>query len=233
MGKNLLSIDWDYFIPIKREWRGSYIENKKNIVYMWYRRYFKGIERGENIEKSIKTGKILVGFWKRLKQHFVIKKKTKICVSDSHKISYYIAENDNCDKVVNFDSHSDLGYGGMKSLDFEVNCANWLGKLLKNRTVKKAVVVYSPYTYENKEDFKEINDKFDVSYPKMGDLKGRTPVDYVHICRSGSWTPPWLDYKFYEFISALNRPCEIVNCPERRWNPEKLTLSDKIILRVG
>ena len=25
----LLSIDWDYFIPLKKEWAGSYIENTK------------------------------------------------------------------------------------------------------------------------------------------------------------------------------------------------------------
>lgn len=232
MRKNLLSIDWDYFIPIKREWCGSYIENKRNKINMWYKRYFEAMKKGENIEKSVRAGKEIMGFWNKIKQHFIIKEKTKIYISDSHKISYYIAKDNGCDEVINFDAHSDLGYGGMKSLDFELNCANWLGKLLKNEIVKRVSIVYSPYTYENKEEFQEINHNFHVDYPDMEDFKDKMIVDYIHICRSGSWTPPWLDCRFYEFIKALNMNYKVVKCPRRRWNPEKLTLSDKIYITL-
>ncbi|MEY8000683.1 arginase [Clostridium sp. Mt-5] len=232
MKKNLLSIDWDYFIPIKERWYGSYIENRRNNVIIWYRRYFEDKKKGINIEKSVKTGRELIGFWNVIKEHFIIKKKAKVYVSDSHKFSYYIGENSNCGEVINFDAHSDLGYGGIKSLDFELNCANWLGKLLKNEVVNKVRIVYSPYTYESKDEFQEINQVFNVKYPQIEDIKDKTAIDYIHICRSGSWTPPWLDCKFYEFIKDLNMPYKVVKCPKRHWNPEGLTLSDKIYITL-
>jgi hypothetical protein len=43
-----------------------------------------------------------------------------------------------------FDSHADFGYGGLLSLDFEVNCSNWLGKLLKEKQIEQAHIIYSP-----------------------------------------------------------------------------------------
>ena len=59
-------------------------------------------------------------------------------------------------------------------------------------------------------------------------LKGQIEVAAIHICRSGAWTPPWLDAKFYNFVQGLNMPYRILECPERNWAPGKLTLSEKI-----
>ncbi|MGI5871771.1 MAG: arginase, partial [Bacillota bacterium] len=50
----------------------------------------------------------------------------------------------------------------------------------------------------------------------------------INRCRSGAWTPPWLDQKFEQFIAALGMSYERVNCPERKWNPEDISLSDQI-----
>ena len=47
-----------------------------------------------------------------------------------------------------------LGYGGLASLHFELNCANWLGKLFKDNIVKRANIFYSPYTLENQKILK-------------------------------------------------------------------------------
>ena len=231
MKKNLLSIDWDYFIPVKEEWCGSYIENKRTNIILWYRRYFKNKKVGENIEKTVRTGNELKSFWSKIKKCFSIKNKAKVYVSDSHKFSYFIAQNNNCDEVINFDAHSDLGYGGMKSLDFELNCANWLGKLLKDSIVKSASIVFSPYTYEKKSEFQEINNSFSIYYPKMENLKKRN-ISVIHICRSGSWTPPWLDGQFYKFVNDLHMAYKTMKCPKRNWNPEDLTLSDKIYIML-
>ena len=66
--------------------------------------------------------------------------QVRIYVSDSHALSYKIAEKFEVDEVYLFDAHSDLGYGGLASLQFNVNCANWLGKLLQNRIIKKHIL---------------------------------------------------------------------------------------------
>jgi len=41
MEKSLLSIDWDYFIFTQKENWGSYIENNRNLIDLWYKRYIQ------------------------------------------------------------------------------------------------------------------------------------------------------------------------------------------------
>ncbi|HEY8343787.1 MAG TPA: hypothetical protein VIL66_01170 [Bacillota bacterium] len=53
-------------------------------------------------------------------------------------------------------------------------------------------------------------------------------VGAIHICRSGAWTPPWLDQKFYQFVDALGLPYETVDCPERKWDPDHISYSEQI-----
>jgi hypothetical protein len=228
MGKNLLSIDWDYFIPIKREWGGSYIESKTNLISLWYMRYFKGKKDGQDIEKIIDIGKKAMRVWDSIYRYFNISNNAKMYVSESHKLSYDIAKENNCKGVISFDAHSDLGYGGIKSLNFEVNCANWLGKLLKERVINKANIIYSPYTYEKKEDFNEMNKFFNINYSKGEVINRKVDISVIHICRSGAWTPPWLDEKFYNFVNGFKKQYEVINCPHREWNPDKLSLSEKL-----
>ncbi|QZY56383.1 arginase [Crassaminicella profunda] len=228
MEKNLLSIDWDYFIPIKKEWCGSYIENKRNISKIWYNRYISNNMIENNLEESIHVGSECNDFWDKIKKYFNISKSVKVFISDSHKLSYKIAKENACNKVFSFDAHSDLGYGGLKSLDFELNCANWLGKLLKDCVIKKANIIYSPYSYEKKEDFNEMNTKFNIDYCNLKKLKEKEDVTVIHICRSGAWTPPWLDCKFRKFVKNLKLPYKVINCPNREWNIENLTLSEQL-----
>ncbi len=228
MVKSLLSIDWDYFIPMKKEWCGSYIENIRNINRLWYRRYIKNKRKGKDIVKDVHTGPELNGFWGKIKRYFRFSKFIKVYVSDSHKLSFPIAKRNECSRVFLFDAHSDLGYGGIQSLDFELNCGNWLGKLLKDDVVEKANIIYSPYSYEKKEDFDEINKRFNIQYGMWQELYKKATISIVHICRSGAWTPPWLDDDFKEFIKSLKMPFRVIDCPYRSWNTKQLTLSDQI-----
>lgn len=226
----LLSIDWDYFMPYMKNWNGSCIENKRSIIKQWYKKYFESKMNGIDIVKNTNAGCQLNGFWDKLDKHFKINSSVKLIISDSHKFSYDIAKENLCSEVYSFDSHSDLGYGGISSLKFEVNCANWLGKLLSNGIISRAHIIYSPYTPEKPENFSKINDMFNIRYDRLNDLGNNMCVKVIHICRSGAWTPPWLDSKFASFIKRVNIPFKIVECPKRGWNPEKLNLASQIDL---
>jgi hypothetical protein len=127
-----------------------------------------------------------------------------------------------------FDSHADLGYGGLSSLNFEVNCSNWLGKLLKDNMIDKANIIYSLFTAEKPEYFKSINNTYNVGYYSLDDLDKNIRTSAVHICRSGAWTPPWLDERFNQFVDALGIPYKIMSCPERKWDPANISFSDQI-----
>ncbi|ABY92886.1 arginase [Thermoanaerobacter brockii subsp. lactiethylicus] len=229
MVRSLLTVDWDYFIPSKKEWFFSYIENDKNLTQLWYKRYIKGKLEGEDLEKTIKVGKVIKGFWDKIKTQFKFDKNIKIFVSESHKVAYYLAKNFECSEVVSFDAHSDLGYGGLPSLDFELNCANWLGKLLKENIVKRAKIVYSPYTFEKPLDFEDFNNLYNIQYYKsVEELPKENLIGVIHICRSGTWTPPWLDERFEKFINELGLPFKKIAIKERKWEVSKLSYADQI-----
>ncbi|PKC52209.1 hypothetical protein RhiirA1_482040, partial [Rhizophagus irregularis] len=150
-------------------------------------------------------------FWDRIKQIFIFNKNTKVYVSDSHVLSYDIAKKFQCTDIYLFDAHSDLGYGGSLSLD--VNCANWLGFLLKEQVVKSANIIYSPFTKEKPEFFKHYNRVFDIKYLEIQDLHNKVNTAVIHICRSGAWTPPWYDQNFVKFLNALGLEYQVINCP--------------------
>lgn len=228
MEKCLLSIDWDYFIYTKGDAWGSCIENNRSLKDLWYKRYIQGKTLGRDIQKSFKLSSDWDTFWEEIKKHFQYAKNVKAYVSDSHALSYNIAKENNCRLVYLFDSHADLGYGGLSSLNFEVNCSNWLGKLLKDKLIKEAKIIYSPYTSEKPEHFKPINSIYNIGYCDFDDLDKSIKVSAIHICRSGAWTPPWLDKKFIQFVEALGVPYEINNCPVRKWDTEHISFSDQI-----
>lgn len=228
MEKCLLSIDWDYFIDTQKENWGSYLESNRNIINLWYKRYIQWNEKGKNIEQSFQLSSDANSFWGRIKKVFQFNKGVQVYVSDSHALSYDIAKESGCSSVCLFDAHADLGYGGLSSLNFEVNCANWLGKLLKNRIVSEANIIYSPYTKEKPEDFKQINSLYNVQFIQLNALKKKCEVPVIHICRSGAWTPPWFDERFFQFIKNLKISYKILNCPSRKWDTKNISFGDRI-----
>ncbi len=228
MGKCLLSIDWDYFICSKAKGYSS-MENSKNILDVWYKRYFMLKKQGKNLEDLYGLSQEVKGFWEKIRQKFIIEPRVKVYISDSHALSYNVARDTGCTSVYLFDAHADLGYGGLRSLNFELNCANWLGKLLKDGIIEKANIVYSPYTLERFQDFKEINDAFNVEYIAWESIPAGVEVAAVHICRSGAWTPPWYDAKFLKFVrdSGLSN-LEFVDFAPRKWDTRNVSLSQQI-----
>ncbi|QBK27005.1 arginase [Ureibacillus thermophilus] len=225
---SLLSIDWDYFISAENQEIASSVENKRTIHDLWYKKYFQYKSYGKDFEKFFSLSDEVDSFWDKIKQFFKWDQNVNIYVSDSHALSYKIAEKFDVEEVYLFDAHSDLGYGGLDSLKFEVNCANWLGKLLQNGIIKKAYIIYSPFTKEKPEFFKEMNKAFSIDYIKWDDLYKGIKTSVVHICRSGAWSPPWFDGKFAEFVRALGLPYKVYQCPNRRWNPNNISFAEKL-----
>ena len=228
MGRSLLSIDWDYFIYSGDKNFGSYIENKRTIIDLWYKRYILFKKKGKDITKYFSLSGDVEKFWDLIKGKFNFMKGIKIYVTDSHSLSYSLAIDNNCDTVYLFDSHADLGYGGLQSLDFEVNCANWLGKLFRDNKIDKAYVIYGPFTLEDPCDFDFMNKLYNINYPKLEDLDIDTDISVIHIARSGAWTPPWYDEDFFKFTNNFGLPYIMVDCPIRRWDPGRLSFSDEI-----
>jgi len=228
MGRILLSIDWDYFISSRNKKGESYIESDKTVIDLWYKRYIESKRCGRNIQKLYSLSSDVDQFWDNIRRHFKFDKDIHVYVSDSHALSYHIALRNGCREVYLFDAHADLGYGGPLSLDFEVNCANWLGKLFKEGHINKAYIIYSPFTDEKPEYFRWINGYYQVFYPEMKDLDTGIKISAIHVCRSGAWTPPWFDKDFTDFMNRLGISYKTIACPPRKWNTETINISDHI-----
>jgi hypothetical protein len=228
MRKCLLSIDWDFFIDTQKVNWGSYAENTKTIIDLWYKWYFQSKARGKNIQKIFELSLDVDKFWEKIKKIFLFEKDLKAYVSDSHVLSYFIAKKNACRVVYLVDAHADLGYGDLSSLNLEVNCANWLGKLLKNKQIEEANIIYSPFTAEKPEDFKSLNNSYNIKYPSLKALGEGLKVSAIHICRSGAWTPPWFDQKFRQFINKSGIPYKIIDCPLRKWDTKNVSFADQI-----
>lgn len=229
MEKRLLSIDWDYFIHTRKNNCGTYLENNRSMIDLWYKRYIQGKARGEDIQEAFHLSHELDEFWDKIRKCFKFVKSMKVYVSDSHALSYKIARENNCKAVYLFDAHADLGYGSISSLDSEeVNCSNWLGKLLKDKQIREANIFYSPYTVEKPEYFKAMNSIYNIGYCDFNKFEKCVTISAIHICRSGAWAPPWLDDRFNQFVDELGIPYETVECPERNWNTENMSFSEQI-----
>ena len=50
-------------------------------------------------------------------------------------LSYSVAKDNGCSNVYLFDAHADLGYGGLPSLNFELNCVVIQGRSRSARTL--------------------------------------------------------------------------------------------------
>lgn len=73
-----------------------------------------------------------------------------------------------------------------------------------------------------------MNSLYNIRYYDFNSFDRCVEISVIHLCRSGAWTPPWLDNKFYQFINNLDIPYKIINCPERKWEPDNINLSDQI-----
>lgn len=234
MEKSFLSIDWDYFVIVHKARINSYRETMEDIIGKWYREYLMGLEHDFMIEDDFELGEAYHRFVEEALPQLQFARNCKLILSESHAAAYGEVISAKADTLYLLDAHSDLGYGGLKALDYEVNCANWVGKLLQEGKIKKAYIIYSPYTKERPEEFEEIIQKYDVAFitlEKM--LKKKVMWSSVHICRSGPWTPPWYDQMFYTFARAFKLPMIDQVGGARIWQPKMLSLADRINYRLG
>lgn len=224
----LISIDWDYFINSEIPEIVSLRENYWNIHLRWYKEYMKN--PAIELQYKLLTG--YRSFWDALRHKYSFNTSTVLFVSESHKYSYYLSKRLNCSKVVSFDAHADIGYGGYLTQGYYTHCANWLGRLVYNRSIEEAVIVYSPYTKEKQEEF---NKNTSIKFARLNTLDRQMPdeaVACVHICRSGAWTPPWYDNALYTFIdtSGIKRKRGFLKA--RQWKPQLIDYSRVVELML-
>ena len=213
-----LSIDWDFFVPgAIKVWEQEDIdENFKFFLTNWIK------PRWRRLEKQIKPVNA-DKFWQWLSQWFVLSRNRQVTVSESHAvISKLLSERH--ETLILFDSHHDCY--SLFSQDEDkgnIDCGNWGTYWLRKKDKNGKVIWISQLSPGERKEYisritqsafshvkayspKTVESVFDAMCKKAG---GRVKLDFIHICRSGCWSPPWTDIDFLEFLKRSKFDCKI------------------------
>lgn len=195
----LLVVDWDYFFPIVYDpndptwplydW-GHREAGDLYRVFLWSSRASSFVSYDLPIPVANDEWRI---FWDR----FEFADGCQLDFSDSNLFAYDYPD---ATEIWLFDAHHDSGYNVNSFVDFTLNnriyCDNWMfvhhlnGAELHMRypTWKKEAFDLEP------EPAIPVDRQFDDGQPFD------EPFDWVYVCQSQSWTPPWEDQHFQEFL---------------------------------
>jgi len=208
MKNTLLTIDWDYFVPEKLEWDMQHSESLLYLKHLWPNRgpYFKDI---------IKTNGEEIRWWDRLHRRGYDISEDTIYVSDSH---LFAANLGTYDQILTIDAHHDMWPPSVDDPNATLWCENWLRQYLQLNPDTKAYWVQAEWAKEDfgrikpdDPDYTDLWERVEEGWPEEAD------ITCIHICRSGCWTPPWLDDQFLEFVNDPLLPT--VSLQKGEWDP--------------
>jgi hypothetical protein len=215
---NLLSIDWDYFVPsIDREFALGAAEGFSDdmVDALWDARAAQLLTRHCGLPGTSGDEDV---FWDR----FQLEPEAALFYADSHAQAAHPALRRRYAQVWNFDAHHDAGYEGELEDVFRlgwVGCANWMCYYhLKGATLH---VRYPGWRRDAL--IRELGPLCHVD--RTIDDGADVPVvfDAVFVARSGALTPPWLDEKFLQFVQSA--PVSDKLCLDTPWHERTLDAS--------
>ena len=143
-------------------------------------------------------------FWQKMETLAPSLKKAKLFVSDSHCFAH--DQSFFSDHVILIDAHHDCWDNMPGHLDSNsVMCHNWARIWLKAHPKSRMTWVRPSWQKASQIPVpKDLKDRVDV----VRGLKGlKQPIagpTSLHVCRSGCWTPPWLDKAFLGFLESFS-----------------------------
>lgn len=187
-----LSIDWDFFFNYN-PYNWVYAENEFFKTHVWNLRL---LMQPDLVKKFIPKG--YKEFWPKLREKQLVPKT--VYVAEHHLYAYYVFRDVvTLDLILHFDNHSD-----MSVREYKIDSGNWLRQLMKLRHGLRVIWVKPDYCKGEElaktgmlDRFKQIN-WCDFDRIELSDAK----VLSSYICHSGTWTPPWSDKGFKDFLKG-------------------------------
>jgi hypothetical protein len=231
--KILLSVDWDFFFPEP----DPSTDTKQWLLYDWGHNEQNPILRSEQLWETRAISFMADGlqlpmtsgeentFWQRFK----FAHNAHITIAESHcKIPMNRVK-----EIWNFDAHHDAYTGISEIINKKVyDCENWATVAV----VKNGIVVKTVYP---KWKAWMLKDKPETLMQTMvDDATLQLPVfDEVFLCKSGSWTPTWIEDKFWKFANAFphrfpNQVVRISPLEERKYSQDNVDKLSKIIAQA-
>lgn len=194
----ILSIDFDYFVNPTTLQRvryfpdgGQEMSDTLNAI-VWAGAYARSkiiTKKADDETNSLVNVELLKKPLQTIHNIIIAQGNIRYMVADSHSHAYdFIRENwdRSTTELYNIDSHHDTYDVGE-----EVNCGNWLRRLMEKGVVDTAYWVNQPDS--------ELADNLTKVIP-FSELP-KTGYDLVYICRSSWWTPPHMDEAFIKYLA--------------------------------
>jgi len=223
MTKRLLVVDWDYFFPVDehgkhwglydwghQEGRDIFLNRIWPIRAAGFKQYNLPLPMTSGEEKA---------FWKR----FRFSKDAQLFIADSNSRAAKLEVAEDVSSVYLFDAHHDSGYrdGALDRVlkEQRVSCEDWMiGYYLEG--AKKLDVRYPRWRHYAM----QYEPKPAIPVHRQVDDGQAVPLTFhrVFICRSGAWTPPWLDERFEAFVLSCPAPlvARLDDIEKRQWSEE-------------
>lgn len=207
MSKKILSIDCDYFIDgneqVIKEMFKTCDEEIPHVISNHYS-FIKQIRKQpEVLNLKLNTDLINQVLSRVLKLNAA---KTILYIADSHEHIKMILDDDLKENffVHNIDYHHDFFYGDHKKniirwIDDHFSCANWAGYMDFKHRMPQYVWIHR----NGSETSSFVNET--ARFSRTTDLSVLDDVDfdYVFICKSSAWVPPFLDDQIDKLINML------------------------------
>jgi len=226
MSSIALSIDWDFFTPgAARMWEHSSIDETLHFLWENWKQ-----DRLMTMADKVKAVNA-TGFWKWLSKWVVLSPNRQVVVSESHAAMHDLLTYKHSTLLL-FDSHHDCYPLSPWNDDAEPDCGNWGTFWMKKRNKKGQVLWVSQLKQRDENTIKSrieysvrknvrayvlkgIEPVLDSMCEKAG---GKIKMDFIHICRSGCWAPPWTDKDFLTFLEESGFDCRITK-HRKFWSP--------------
>jgi hypothetical protein len=215
----VLTVDWDFFVPEDPMWD---IQHKEALFWLdplW------SLARMNLIEEMITNGQEC-GFWDWVRSWADID-GAALFVSDSHSCAYPVVQN--AKQVILVDAHHDCWPSKMLNV---VQAHDWLGYWLEQSPSRKAIWIHPDDAFHSAYPLplNKINVVSEIPYkPKSME---NVRLDVIHVCRSGCWTPPWLDQAFVDFLAEIEaQTCTAHSLQSGEWDPTKLRWTEQELIR--
>jgi len=224
-----LSVDWDFFVRELEEWDWAHRESAFYRGMVWQVRETNGLMQGvdfrEETDPNTHSNPKPLEFWSHLEELGYDFTGADVFVTDSHAYGspVFMNRKARADRIVHFDAHHDLGYKAetiKKNIENETSdCGDWQFHVLQHYQKLRSLIVYPAWKGSMEWDetwgsdqvykivnaggslFKRVKHVVGVDNEVVRAAAGK--VDAIHICRSGAWSPPWLDQMFVDFVDVL------------------------------
>jgi hypothetical protein len=203
----VVSIDWDYFMPLSPHGFGLPWDTKGLPEYgplQWQASAFKRPWR-RNIGRNspYKLVKVETSWFDVfLRQVLADGARFDLRVCESHEQVVEFTDDLDAFDMINFDAHHDIKYWRDYPLG-ELNCGNWAGHLRAQGRLKFYSLVYPKWRYKHPEHEAAWLPK-GIDQVFYGDWPGApTTPTKVFVCRSSTWMPSWCDPEWLKLIERL------------------------------